>query len=139
MATRLSTAARNAATNAVAALPDADVGAGSIQIRTGAQPASANDPATGTLLATLTLADPSFAASALGVATLDATPVLSTTGVAAGTAGWFRMLDNSGDTVLDGAVTVTGGGGEMELNTTTISIGVTVEVTAGALTTPAST
>lgn len=139
MATRLATAARNAATNAVTALADADVGAGSIQIRTGAQPATANDPATGTLLATLTLADPSFGAAAAGVATLDATPVLSTTGVAAGTAGWFRMLDNSGDTVLDGAVTVTGGGGEMELNTTTISIGVTVEVTAGTLTTPAST
>jgi len=139
VATRLSTASRNAATNAVTALVDADVGAGSIQIRTGAQPASADNAATGTLLATLTLADPSFGASAAGVATLDATPVLSTTGVAAGTAGWFRMLDNSGDTVLDGSVTVTGGGGEMELNTTTISIGVTVEVTAGTLTTPAST
>lgn len=139
MATRLATAARNATTNAVVALVDADVGAGSIQIRTGAQPASANDPATGTLLATLTLADPSFGAAALGVATLDATPVLTTTGVAAGTAGWFRMLDNSGDTILDGAVTVTGGGGELELNTTTISIGVTVEITAGTLTTPAST
>lgn len=139
MATRLATAARNAATNSVVALVDADVGAGSIQLRTGAQPASANDPATGTLLATVTLADPSFGAAALGVATLDATPVLSTVGVAAGTAGWFRMLDNSGDTVLDGAVTVTGGGGELELNTTTISIGVTVEITAGTLTTPAST
>lgn len=121
------------------ALVDADVGAGSIQIRTGAQPATANDAATGTLLATVTLADPSFAAAVAGVATLDATPVLSTVGVAAGTAGWFRMLDNSGDTVLDGAVTVTGGGGELELNTTTISIGVTVDITAGTLTTPAST
>lgn len=139
MATRLSTASRNAATNAVAGLVDADVGAGTIQIRTGAQPASANDPATGTLLATITLADPSFGAAALGVATLDATPVLSTTGVAAGTAGWFRVLDNSGDTVADGAITATGGGGELELNTTTISIGVTVEITAGTLTTPAST
>ena len=139
MATRLATAARNAATNSVVALVDADVGAGTIQIRTGAQPATANDPATGTLLATVTLADPSFAAAVAGVATLDATPVLSTVGVANGTAGWFRMLDNSGDTVLDGAVTVTGGGGEMELNTTTISVGVTVEITAGTLTTPATT
>jgi hypothetical protein len=139
VATRLATATQNAATNAVTALVDADVGAGSIQVRTGAQPASANNAATGTLLATFTLADPSFAAAAAGVAALDATPVLSTTGVAAGTAGWFRMLDNSGDTVLDGAVTVTGGGGEMELNTTTISIGVTVEITAGTFTTPAST
>lgn len=139
MATRLATATRNATTNAVVALVDADVGAGSIQIRSGAQPASADNAATGTLLATLTLADPSFAAAAAGVAALDATPVLSTTGVAAGTAGWFRVLDNSGDTVMDGAITATGGGGEMELNTTTISIGVTVEVTAGTLTTPAST
>jgi len=139
VATRLSAASRNAATNAVVAVADADVGAGTIQIRTGAQPATADLAATGTLLATLTMADPSFGASAAGVATLDATPVLSTTGVAAGTAGWFRMLDNSGDTVLDGEVTVTGGGGEMELNTTTISIGVVVEVTAGTLTTPAST
>lgn len=139
MATRLPTASRNATTNAVTALVDADVGAGTIQIRTGAQPASANDAASGTLLATITLADPAWGASVAGVSTLDATPVLSTTGVAAGTAGWFRMLDNSGDTIADGAVTVTGGGGELELNTTTISIGVTVEITAGTLTTPAST
>lgn len=139
MATRLPTASRNAATNAVTALVDADVGAGTIQIRTGAQPASANDAATGTLLATITLADPAWSASVAGVSTLDATPVLATTGVAAGTAGWFRMLDNSGDTILDGAVTATGGGGELELNTTTISIGVAVEITAGTLTTPAST
>lgn len=139
MATRLPTAARNAATNSVTALADADVGAGSIQIRTGAQPANANDAASGTLLATVTLADPAFGASVVGVATLDTTPVLTTTGVAAGTAGWFRMLDNSGDTVLDGSVTVTGGGGELELNTTTISIGLTVEITAGTLTTPATT
>lgn len=139
MATRIPTAVTNAVSNLVAALPDADVGAGSIQIRTGAQPASANNAATGTLLATVTLADPAFGAAVAGVATLDATPVLSTTGVAAGTAGWFRMLDNSGDTVLDGSVTATGGGGELELNTTTISVGVTVQITAGTLTAPAST
>lgn len=138
MATRLSTASQNAATNAVAGLIDADVGAGSLIIRTGAQPATANDAPTGTILATFTLADPAFGASALGVADLDATPVLSTTGAAAGTAGWFRITDNSGDTVMDGAVTATGGGGELELNTTTISVGVTVEITAGTLTTPAS-
>jgi len=139
VATRLPTASRNATSNAVTALVDADVGAGTIQIRTGAQPASADNAATGTLLATITLADPAWGAAVAGVSTLDATPVLSTTGVAAGTAGWFRMLDNSGDTIADGAVTVTGGGGELELNTTTISIGVTVEITAGTLTTPAST
>lgn len=139
MATRIATSARNAAADAVAALIDADVGAGALVIRTGGQPASANDAPTGTILATFALADPATTAAVLGVATFDTTPVLSTTGVAAGTAGWFRITDNSGDTVLDGAVTVTGGGGELELNTTTISIGVTVEITAGTLTMPAST
>jgi hypothetical protein len=73
------------------------------------------------------------------VSTFDTTPVLTTTGVATGTAGWFRITDNSGDTVMDGSVTATGGGGELELNTTSITTGVTVEITAGTLTTPATT
>lgn len=139
MATRLTTAARNAATNALVALIDADAGAGTLAIRTGAQPASANDAATGTLLATLTFDVVSFSAAVAGVATLDATPVLTTTAVATGTAGWFRITDQTGDVVMDGAVTVTGGGGELQLNTTSIVSGVAVEITAGTLTTPAST
>lgn len=137
MAISISTAARNAAVSAVAALVDADVGAGTVAIRTGAKPAAVSDPATGTLLATLTLADPAFTGPVNGVMTLDATPVLTTTGVAAGNAGWFRMFDNSGDAILDGTVTVTAGGGDMELNTVAISIGLTVEITAGSLTMPA--
>lgn len=137
MAIRLPTASRNAAVAAVANLVDADVGAGTIQIRSGGQPASANDAASGTLLATVTLADPAWTGPVAGVMTLDTTPVLSTTGVAAANAGWFRMLDNSGDTILDGNVTVTGGGGDLELNTIAISIGLTVEITAGTLTMPA--
>lgn len=136
MVIRLPTASRNAAVAAVANLVDADVGAGTIQIRTGAQPATGNDAASGTLLATVTLADPAWSGPVVGVMTLDTTPVLSTTGVAAGTAGWFRMLDNSGDSIMDGSVTGTGGGGDLELNTTTISIGLTVEITAGTLTMP---
>lgn len=136
MVIRLPTASRNAAVAAVANLVDADVGAGTIQIRTGAQPATGNDAASGTLLATVTLADPAWSGPAVGVMTLDTTPVLSTVGVAAGTAGWFRMLDNSGDSIMDGSVTGTGGGGDLELNTTTISIGLTVEITAGTLTMP---
>lgn len=139
MATRLSTAARNAASSGVAGLIDADVGAGALTIRTGAQPASADNAPTGTILAVFAFADPATAAPVSGVSTFDTTPVLSTTGVAAGTAGWFRITDNSGDTVMDGAITTTGGGGELELNTLTISIGVTVEITAGTLTTPATT
>lgn len=137
MAISISTAARNAAAAAVAALVDADVGPGTVQVRTGAKPAAVSDPATGTLLATFTLADPAYTGPVAGVMTLDATPPLSTLGVAAGTAGWWRMFDNSGDAVMDGTATVTGGGGDMELNTTSISIGLTVEITAGNITMPA--
>jgi hypothetical protein len=135
VATRLSTAARNAAANAIAALPDAGAGPGTVQVRTGAQPAAATDPATGTLLATFTLADPAYAAAVNGVAALDATPILSTTGVADGTAGWFRMLDSTGATVLDGAVGTVGQ--QLNLNTTTIATGAVVQITSGNITMPA--
>jgi hypothetical protein len=138
MAIGISTAAQNAGVNAIAGLVDADVGAGTITIRTGAGPATANDAPTGTLLATLTLNDPAFSTGVAGVATLDVTPAVTTTGVAAGTAGYFRLHDNSGDVVLQGSVTVTAGGGDLELNTTSIAIGTTVEITSGTLTMPAA-
>ena len=136
MATRLPTAARNNACDAVVDLLDAGAGAGTLKIYSGSQPASANDAATGTLLATITLADPAFGAASTGVATLAGTP-LSGTGVAAGTAGWARLADSTGATVLDGSVTATGGGGQIELATTTISVGVTVQITSGTVTMPA--
>lgn len=139
MATRLSTNGRNAVSNSIIALVDADVGAGTIQVRTGAQPATGDTPATGTLLATLTLADPSAGAAVAGVATFDTTPTLTATIVATGTAGWFRVFDFSGDAVFDGAITATGGGGEMELATVSLTSGATLEITAGTLTAPATT
>lgn len=139
MATRLPTAARNAATAAVADLVDAGAAAGVIELRTGAQPASANDAATGTLLATWTLADPAFGAPVTGVATLDATPVITTAAVAAGTAGWFRVKDSNGATVADGAAGGTGSGAQMILDNPVIAVGQTLNLTAGTLTTPATT
>lgn len=135
MATRLATATQNAMVSAAAARVDAGPGAGTVDVRTGGQPATANDPATGTLLATFTLADPSYTGPVAGVMTLDATPVISTLGLAAGTAGWFRMFDSTGATVLDGLVGTVGQ--QLNLNTTTISVGLTVEITSGTLTQPA--
>lgn len=136
MATRISTAARNAAADAIADLADLGAGAGTIKVYTGSQPTTADDAEAGTLLATFTLSDPAFGAAASGVVTLAGTP-LTTTGAAAGTAGWFRLEDSTGANIIDGSVTVTGGGGQLELNTTTISSGVNVEITAGTLTMPA--
>jgi hypothetical protein len=143
MAVRISTAARNAAADAVAGLVDGGAGAGVIRIYTGTQPANPATAPSGTLLAEFTLSDPAFAAASSGSAALDVTPALVDQGLAAGTAGWFRVLDSTeaagtGLGVLDGSVTATGGGGDMTLNTTTISVGVDVELTGGSITMPAS-
>lgn len=134
MPTRISTSARNAAANAIAALVDAGAGPGVIQLRTGAQPATPSDPATGTLLATFTLEDPAFGAAVGGVATLDVSPIPSATAVADGTAGWFRMLDSTGAAVIDGTVGTVGQ--QLNLNTTTIATGATVQITSGNITMP---
>lgn len=143
MATRISTAARTAAAGAVAALVDGGSGAGVIRIYTGTQPAGPGSAATGTLLASLTLNDPAFGAAVSGVATLDVDPALTATAVADGTAGWFRLLDSteaagSGLGIVDGAVTATGGGGQLTLATTTVTTGLQVQITSGTITMPAA-
>lgn len=137
MALRLSTATVNAKCDAAVDRLDGGPAAGTVKVYSGSQPASANDAATGTLLATFTLADPAFSAASSGVATLLGTP-RTTTGASAGTAGWFRAADSTGATVFDGSITVTGGGGQLTLNTTTVSVGVAVELTGGSYTQPAT-
>lgn len=143
MATRISTAARNAACDAVVDLVDGGTGPGVIRVYTGSQPATPATSPSGTLLAEFTLSDPAFGGAANGVAALDVTPALTDTGITDGTAGWFRILDSTeaagtGLGIIDGTVTATGGGGQLELNTTTISTGVNVEITSGSVTMPAS-
>jgi hypothetical protein len=134
MATRISTAARNAAADGVVDLLDAGAGAGTLKIYTGSQPATGDTAESGTLLATFTLSDPAFGAASSGVAT--AAAIANTTGVAAGTAGWFRAEDSTGANVLDGTVGTSGA--ELNLNTTTISVGLTVSITSWTVTMPAS-
>ncbi|MDH2429322.1 hypothetical protein [Sphaerisporangium sp. TRM90804] len=136
MAIRLPTAARNAAADAVVDLLDAGSGAATLEVRSGSQPASANDAASGTLLATFTLADPAFGSASTGVATAASVP-RTTTGAANGTAGWWRAKDSTGATVLDGSATATGGGGEVQLNTTTVSTGVELRLESLTVTVPA--
>ena len=132
MALRLATSARNASADAIVDLLDAGTGAGTLRIYTGAQPATPNTAATGTLLATVTLQDPAYGAATTGVVNLtDPAPV---TGVADGTAGWFRAYDSDSNAVFDGAVGTSGA--ELNLNTTTISTGVNVDITGGTLTMP---
>jgi cytoskeletal protein RodZ len=146
MTIRLPVASRNAAADAIAARTDAGAGSGLVRVYTGSQPASADLAATGTLLAAFTTNDPAFAAAGSGTATLDVTPALSTVGVAAGDAGWFRVvdstgatvIDSTGATVIDGSVSASGGGGDLIMSTITVSVGLTLQLTAGTMTMPAS-
>ncbi len=129
--------------DAAAALIDGGSGAGHLRIYTGTPPAGPGTSPSGTLLVDITLNDPSFAAAASGVADLDVTPAVSGTGAAAGTAGWARFLTSTeaaatGLGVMDGSVTATGGGGDVTINTTTVSVGLTVSVTSASITAPAS-
>jgi hypothetical protein len=137
MVVRLATATVNAAANAACDLADGGAAAGTLKIRTGVQPASANDAASGTLLATFTLADPAFAAGVAGVKTLDADPDLTTVGLAAGTAGWARLESSTPGTVMDFSVTATGGGGDIEVDNVSIAVDQNVTITAGTVTMPA--
>lgn len=113
-----------------------DGGAAVIEFRTGAQPASANDAATGTLLATLTLPADAFGAAAAGVAAKAGT--WQATVVADGTPGYARMR-NTGDTLrMDFSVSAVAGGGDCEFDDTTWVTDGTVVVDSATLTQPAS-
>jgi hypothetical protein len=132
----LSNAARNAAIAAVTGRLDNGAGAGKIRIYSGSKPAGPDTAISGqTLLAEFTLSDPAFTAGATGVQNLDVTPALTTTGLAAGTAAWFRALDSNNVAEIDGTVGTSGS--DLNLNTTTISVGLAIEITSGSLTQPA--
>lgn len=139
MASRIPTNVQNALANQFATLVDAGAGPGTIEIRTGGQPATANLAATGTILVIETINDPAFAAAVAGALDLDVTPTISSVGVAVGNAGWARLKDSTGATCLDVAVSLTGGGGELQMPTLAISVGLPVTMTAGSVAVPAST
>lgn len=109
------------------------IGAGaSIQIRSGAKPATPETAASGTLLVTIPITG-SFTSSG-GV--LTAADPASASPAASGTAGYFRLLTSGATAILDGTVTATGGGGDMQLGSTTITTGVPVDLGVPTFTVP---
>lgn len=107
--TRVSNAAAIDSVNAVTALLNVG-GAGYLEIRTGTQPVDVSQPATGTLLATLTLSNPAFAPAfdIGGKARAIANAIAADTDAdAVGTATWFRAYSGAGTAVIDGNVGLT--------------------------------
>lgn len=125
---------------------------GVIDIYSGTQPVTADSAATGTLLGTVTLASGAFTpgvatngltfAAASGGA-VSKSGVWSFNGVAAGTAGWFRLRGNAADagaisTVLprlDGSIAVSGA--DMNLSNISIAVGAPTTIDSFAYTQPA--
>jgi hypothetical protein len=95
---KISTAARNAACDAIVDLIDAGAGGGRVEIRTGSPPANVGDASTGTLLATLTFGATAYGSASTGTA--QENPITSDSSAdASGDAGYFRIYhDGAGDT-----------------------------------------
>lgn len=132
MTLMLNTALQNLMADAVAD----DLDGATLTIYTGSAPASANDSATGTTLAVVTLPTPAMGDSAAGVSSKSGTWE-DPTADATGTAGYFRIV-TTGGRVIQGSITATSGGGDMELDSVSLTAGDTFTVTSFTWTQPAS-
>jgi len=131
MTVQLATSVRNAMLDAY----ETAIGASAIlRIRTGAPPANCAAADAGTVLATMNLPADWMAAASGGQKGLSGT-WQDLTADAAGTAAHYRIYDSGGATCVEqGTVTITGGGGDIELNNTNIAVGQQVTITSKTLT-----
>jgi hypothetical protein len=80
------------------------------------------------ILAEIDFANPAFGAAAGGTATALGVPLEDSNAAGGGTASVFRCRDRDNAEVFQGVVTGTGGGGDMELSSTTINPGDAVRI-----------
>lgn len=124
MAVTYTTAVKNARLDAVTAQIDAGAGAGKLEIGTTAM---------GTVLATVTLADPSAAAAASGVLTFSGFPRSDTSADATGTAAAARIRDSNNVDIITG-LSVGTTGSDINLDSVSITAGQTVTITSATIT-----
>lgn len=131
MTLKLSVAVRNAELDAI----ESAIGVSAVlKIRTGAPPTNITDADSGTVLATMTLPSDWMAAASAG-SKAKAGTWEDASGDADGAAGHFRIYASDGTTQhLQGTITGTGGGGDMELNNVNIATGQPVTITGFTLT-----
>lgn len=139
MAVQYSTAVRIAMLDAIESATGSNA---RVVFYTGAKPSLCSDAATGTTIATLALTGNSgdwmSAASAAGnVVTKTKHPSSAWSAAAAsgGTIGYYRIYDATMTTCHEqGTVTNTGGGGDITLDSATVSIGQTITITGKTIT-----
>lgn len=131
MALQYSVAVRNAQLDAI----ETTIGTAPVlKIRTGAAPASVATADSGTVLATLTLPTDWMAAAASGSKAKSGTWE-DASADATGTAAHWRLYASDGTTChAQGTITVTSGGGDMEVDNTSFSSGQAFTVTTFSIT-----
>lgn len=129
MAFQFSTAARNAALDAIETTAGT---APTLTIRTGSVPANCAAARAGTVLATLTLPSDWLTAASSGSKALSGT-WQDVAADAAGTAAHFS-IDQGATCHIQGTVTAIGGGGDMTIDNTSIAAGQQVTITSFNLT-----
>lgn len=131
MAVKASVTVRNAMLDAI----ETAIGTGAVlKIRSGSVPTNISDADAGTVLATLTLPSDWLAAASSGSKAKSGTWE-DTSADASGTAAHFRIYASNGTTQhLQGTVTVTGGGGDLTLDSVSITAAQSVTITSFSLT-----
>lgn len=131
MAIQLSVAVRNARLDAI----ETTIGTAAVlKIRTGAPPATCATADSGTVLATLSLPSDWMAAASAGAKALAGT-WQDTSADATGTAAHFRIYATDGSTCgMQGTVTATSGGGDLEVQNTSFASGQSFSITSFTLT-----
>jgi hypothetical protein len=131
MAIKFSVAVRNARLDAI----ETAIGTSAVlKIRTGAAPATVATADSGTVLATVNLPSDWLAAAASGSKAKSGTWE-DTAADAAGTAAHFRIYASDGTTAhMQGTVTATSGGGDMEVDNVVFAVGQNFTVTAFSIT-----
>lgn len=133
MALQFSTSVRNALLDVI----ETTIGASAVlKIRTGPAPADVATADSGNVLATLNLPSDWMAAASNGSKAKTGTwEDASADGT--GTAAHFRLYASDGTTChMQGTVTATGGGGDMEVDNTSFAAGQSFTITTFTLTAP---
>jgi hypothetical protein len=132
---QISAAARNAIITAAAALVDAGSGPGTLEIRTGAAPATPATADSGTLLLDEELTDPAFDITG---PTADLGDTVTGTVLASGDAGHWRIKDSDGNVIFQGSAGEAADTPDMVFDEKSLVLGGTVAVSVLSITAPAA-
>lgn len=133
MTVQLSTRVRNARLDVIESTMAASP---TLRIRSGAPPANTGAARSGTVLSTIVLPADWAAAAASGQKTLLGTWADVDGADAAGTAGHFEIEGTGGTIDMQGTVTASGGGGDMEVSNTNFALAQPFSVTSFTMNEP---